>query len=119
MNDGNKETFDFTDINQSVSAGLSMSGSRWARSKDRLGAAFAVNGLSKAARQYFAAGGLGVLIGDGALNYGTERIAEIYYTWAAMPHVTAGLDYQYIVHPAYNRDRGPVSVVAARLHLDF
>ncbi|WP_164133678.1 carbohydrate porin, partial [Stenotrophomonas maltophilia] len=52
-------------------------------------------------------------------NYGTERIAEIYYTWAAMPHVTAGLDYQSIVHPAYNRDRGPVSVVAARLHLDF
>ena len=119
MNDGNKETFDFTDINQSVSAGLSMSGSCWGRSKDRLGVAFAVNGLSKAARQYFAAGGLGVLIGDGALNYGTERIAEIYYTWAVMPHVTAGLDYQYIVHPAYNRDRGPVSVVAARLHLDF
>ncbi|MRT01613.1 carbohydrate porin [Ralstonia pickettii] len=119
MNDGNKETFDFTDINQSVSAGLSLSGDRWGRSKDKLGVAFVVNGLSNAAKQYFAAGGLGVLVGDGALNYGTERIAEIYYSCAVMPHVTAGLDYQYIVHPAYNRDRGPVSVVAARLHLDF
>jgi len=119
MNDGNKETFDFTDINQSASAGFSLSGDRWGRSQDKLGVAFVVNGLSGAAKQYFAAGGLGVLVGDGALNYGTERIAEIYYNCAVMPHVTAGLDYQYIVHPAYNRDRGPVSVVAARIHLDF
>lgn len=119
INDGNKETFDFTDINQSVSAGLSLSGDRWGRSKDRLGVAFAVNGLSNAAKQYFAAGGVGVLVGDGALRYGTERIFELYYNCAIMPHVSAALDYQYIVHPAYNRDRGPVSVVAARIHLDF
>lgn len=62
---------------------------------------------------------LGVLIGDGALNYGTERIAELYYNWAAMPHLTLGLNYQYVVHPAYNRDRGPVSILGLRVHADF
>jgi high affinity Mn2+ porin len=119
MNDGSKEAFDFTDINQSVAAGFSLSGDRWGRHKDKLGVAFVVNGLSKSARRYFENGGMGVLVGDGAMNYGREQIAEIYYNWAVMPHVTVGLDYQYIIHPAYNRDRGPVSVAAARLHLEF
>lgn len=119
MNDGSKETYEFTDINRSVSAGVSLKGDRWGRHNDTVGVAFAVNGLSRAARQYFAAGGLGVLIGDGALNYGTERIAELYYNWAAMPHLTLGLNYQYVVHPAYNRDRGPVSILGLRVHADF
>lgn len=119
MNDGSKETFEFTDINQSVSAGLSLKGDRWGRHSDTVGVAFVVNGLSRAARQYFEAGGLGVLIGDGALNYGTERIAELYYNWAVVPHVTLGLNYQYVVHPAYNRDRGPVSILGARIHAEF
>lgn len=78
--------------------------------------ALVVNGLSRAAQRYFGAGGLGVLIGDGALNYGAERIAELYYNWA---HLTFGLNYQYVVPPAYNRDRGPVSIVGARVHADF
>lgn len=119
MNDGSKETYEFTDINQSVSAGFSLKGNRWGRPNDTFGAAVVVNGLSRAARQYFAAGGMGVLIGDGALNYGTERIAELYYNWAAIKHLTLGLNYQYVVHPAYNRDRGPVSIVGARVHAEF
>lgn len=119
MNDGSKETYEFTDINRSISAGLALKGSRWGRPNDTFGAAVVVNGLSGAARQYFAAGGMGVLIGDGALNYGTERIAELYYNVAVIKHLTLGLNYQYVVHPAYNRDRGPVSIVGARIHADF
>lgn len=119
MNDGSKETYEFTDINRSVSAGFSLKGDRWDRHDDTVGVAVVVNGLSRAARRYFEAGGLGVLIGDGALNYGTERIAELYYNWAAMRHLTLGLNYQYVVHPAYNRDRGPVSIVGLRVHADF
>lgn len=119
MNDGSKETFEFTDINRSVSAGLSLKGTRWGRPNDTFGAAMVVNGLSGAARQYFAAGGMGVLIGDGALNYGTERIAELYYNVAVIKHLTLGLNYQYVVHPAYNRDRGPVSIGSVRIHAEF
>lgn len=119
LNDGSKETFDFTDINRSVSAGLSLSGDLWQRHGDSLGMAYVVNGLSAAAQQYFAAGGLGILVGDGALRYGSERIAEVYYNCALMPHLAVSLDFQYVVHPGYNRDRGPVPIVGLRIHAGF
>jgi len=89
------------------------------RAQDAVGLALVVNGLSSAARDYFEAGGLGILIGDGALRYGAEKIAETYYALRVTPHWTVTADYQYIDHPAYNRDRGPVSVLGARLHMDY
>jgi len=119
MNNGSKETFEFTDINQSISGGLSLAGDLWGRHGDRVGMAFVVNGLSGDARRYFSAGGLGVLVGDGALRYGTERIAEIYYRWAVIPHLSISLNFQYIMNPGYNRDRGPVPVIATRIHAEF
>lgn len=119
QNEGSKETFDFTDINRSVSAGFALRGDRWGRHDDTLGLAAVANGLSGDARNYFAAGGLGVLIGDGQLNYGLEKIAETYYSAHLMPHLTLAVDYQYVTNPAYNRDRGPVSIFAIRLHADF
>lgn len=119
LNDGSKEAFEFTEINRSVSAGLSLKGDRWGRHDDTLGAAVVVNGLSSAAREYFAAGGMGILIGDGKLNYGPEKIAEIYYNWHVAKHLALGLDYQDVVNPAYNADRGPVHVAGARLHLEY
>lgn len=119
LNDGSKEAFDFTEINRSVAAGLSLKGDRWGRHGDTLGAAVAVNGLSGAAREYFSAGGMGILIGDGKLNYGPERIAEIYYNWHVDKHLSLGLDYQHVVNPAYNADRGPVNIYGARLHFEY
>jgi len=119
LNDGSKEAFEFTEINRSVSAGLSLKGDRWGRHDDTLGAAVVVNGLSGAAREYFAAGGMGILIGDGRLNYRPERIAEIYYNWHVAKHLALGLDYQNVVNPAYNADRGPVHVGGARLHVEY
>lgn len=121
VNDGSKEAFEFTDINQSLSGGLSLRGERWNRSDDTFGLAAVLNGISTAARQYFAAGGLGVLVGDGQLpHYGVEKIVETYYSagfWGE--HAAVTLDYQLIVNPAYNRDRGPVSVLGLRLHGEF
>ena len=75
------------------------------------------NVLSDPARSYFAAGGLGILIGDGKLpHYGEERILELYYDAALTGWLGVSADYQFIDDPAYNRDRGPVSVFAGRLH---
>jgi high affinity Mn2+ porin len=119
INDGSKEAFEFTEINRSISLGLSLNGHRWSRAQDAVGLALVVNGLSSAARDYFEAGGLGILIGDGALRYGAEKIAETYYALRVAPHWTVTANYQYIDHPAYNRDRGPVSVLGARLHMDY
>ncbi|MDD5297894.1 MAG: carbohydrate porin [Rhodocyclaceae bacterium] len=119
VNDGGKEAFEFTEINRSLSAGLSLKGDRWGRHDDTVGLAVVVNALSSEARDYFAAGGMGILIGDGGLNYGSEKIAELYYSWRVEKRLTLGADYQYVVNPAYNRDRGPVPILGLRLHAEF
>jgi high affinity Mn2+ porin len=119
FNDGSKEAYEFTEINKSLSAGLSLKGDRWGRHDDTLGVAVVVNGLSKDARDYFTAGGTGILIGDGKLNYGPEKIMETYYSIQVNSRLKVALNYQYVSNPAYNRDRGPVSIFGARLHAEF
>lgn len=117
LNDGSKEAYEFTEINKSISAGLSLKGTSWSRADDTVGIAGVVNGLSEDARGYFAAGGLGILIGDGRLpHYGTEDIVEAYYSAGLTRWLSLSADYQFIENPAYNRDRGPVSAVALRFH---
>lgn len=119
-NNGEQEAYEFTEIDQSLSAGLSLKGARWGRDDDTVGVAGIFDGISRAARRYFAAGGLGTLIGDGALtHYGDEKIVELYYSAQATSWLGATLDYQYIDNPAYNADRGPVSVIGLRLHAAF
>jgi high affinity Mn2+ porin len=120
LNDGSKESFEFTDINKSLSTGLSLKGTAWTRKDDAVGIALVVNGISASARTYFAAGGLGTLIGDGRLlHYGAESILETYYNAAVGKGFTIIGDYQYVSNPAYNRDRGPVSILGVRLHAEF
>ena len=120
-NDGRNETWAFTEIDQSASLGVVSTGARWQRPDDRLGAAVVVNGISQEHREYLAAGGYGFIVGDGRLNYGLERTGEVFYS-IALPnyHASISPDYQFIVNPAYNRDRrGPVHIVAVRLHVEF
>jgi high affinity Mn2+ porin len=120
VNEGAQEAFEFTEINKSLAAGLSLRGDRWTRPDDTVGLAVVVNGLSSAARDYFAAGGLGILIGDGRLpDYGFERILETYYSRKIVQHLTVSADFQYVIDPAYNRDRGPVAIFGLRLHAEF
>jgi high affinity Mn2+ porin len=117
--DGNNEAWVFSDVDRTATLGLSVKGEPWHRPNDTIGLAGALNGISKVHQDFFAAGGLGILAGDGALTYGWEQILETYYdfqVWKTM-HVT--LDYQFVNHPAFNRDRGPVSVFGARLHWTF
>jgi high affinity Mn2+ porin len=117
--DGRYESYEYTDIDRTVQAGISVSGQRWGRKDDTAALAFAVNGLSDAGHRYLDAGGLGILIGDGRLPHpGAEGIAEGYYSLSLLKGVTLSLDNQLIVNPAYNRDRGPVNVVSLRLHLE-
>jgi high affinity Mn2+ porin len=118
-NDGQNEILSFTDIDRSVSGGLSIKGGRWGRAADTIGIGGAINGLSAAHRDFLAAGGNGLLIGDGRLNYGHERILETFYAYAIDKNLTFTADYQLIVNPAYNADRGPVSIFSGRLHGDF
>ncbi|HWM80596.1 MAG TPA: carbohydrate porin [Pseudolabrys sp.] len=114
-NNGRNEISAFTDIDASLSGGVVIKGTSWGRADDRIGLAGAVNGISKDHRDFLAAGGLGILVGDGRLNYGHETVLEAYYAARVAKDVTATADYQLVVNPGYNRDRGPVSVFSARL----
>jgi high affinity Mn2+ porin len=116
---GDVEPYEYTDVDRTVAAGLQLTGKPWGRPDDTFGLAGIVNGISSAHEAFLNAGGLGILIGDGQLpNPGLEKIIETYYKLPLFGW-SVTVDYQFIVNPAYNRDRGPVSVIGTRLHAEF
>jgi high affinity Mn2+ porin len=117
--DGEVEPIDYADIDRTVAAGLQLNGAHWGRPNDTLGLAGVVNAISAEHEAFLNDGGLGILVGDGKLPHpGPEQIIETYYAFPVFA-MTATLDYQFIVNPAYNADRGPVSVLGTRLHYQF
>ena len=118
-NEGQHESFAYTEVDQTWQAGADLAGELWHRRLDKWGAAFVSNGISAVHAKYLALGGRGFLLGDGTLNYGRENIFESYYTAHMWRGIFAGPDLQHINNPGYNRDRGPVWVAGARFHLDF
>ncbi len=118
--DGNIEPFDYTDIDRTVAGGLSLNGKQWGRKDDTVGIAGIVNGISAEHEAFLNDGGLGILVGDGKLPHpGLEQILEAYYSYAVTPKTFLTFDYQLVVNPAYNTDRGPVNVFAGRFHAAF
>ncbi len=118
-NDGRNEGWMFTDINYSASLGTSVKGEAWGRRDDALGLAGVMSGISSANQKFLAAGGMDILDGDGALNYGWEKVVEAYYDCGIWKALHAAVDYQFIADPAFNRARGPVSVFSTRWHWEF
>jgi high affinity Mn2+ porin len=117
---GNVEPYEFTDIDRTVSAGFSLAGGRWGRADDTVGLAGIFDGISAERERYLNAGGLGILVGDGKLPHpGPEKILETYYSLALLRYAHITFDYQFIANPAYNQDRGPVSVFAVRVHAQY
>lgn len=119
MSNGAIETYAFAEIDRSLSAGIAAKGSAWGRSDDVWGIAVARNGLSDVHRNYLAAGGLGFFVGDGRIDYRPEQIIETYYNLNIRKGASIALGFQRIMNPAYNADRGPVSVSSVRLHTEF
>ena len=114
--DGRTETLAFTESDASLSAGLSLKGGRWSRDKDVVGLAVGADALSPAHREYLARGGISAFLGDGALRYGRERVAELYYAAELGAGFALTADVQRVANPGYNKDRGPVAFYALRLH---
>ena len=118
--DGAIEPYEFADIDRTVAVGLSEGGKGWGREDDRAAAALLVNGISGAHQGYLAAGGDGILVGDGRLPHaGAETVLEAWYSLSVVKGLHASLDYQFVSNPAYNRDRGPVSILGLRLHAQY
>jgi high affinity Mn2+ porin len=116
---GGVEPYEFTDVDRTVAGGVSLSGKLWGRDSDTVGIAGIVNGISGVHQAFFNAGGLGILVGDGKLpNPGTEKIMEMYYSFPVWA-LKMTLDYQLVVNPGYNRDRGPASILGTRLRAQF
>jgi high affinity Mn2+ porin len=118
-NEGQHESYAYTEVDQTWQIGLGGSGSHWGRRADRMGLVFVSNGISHDHALYLGYGGLGFLLGDGRLNYGRENIIESYYTLHLWRGVYPSFGLQYVWDPGYNRDRGPVIVPSLRLHVEF
>lgn len=118
-NNGETETWNFAEIDQSISGGAGFLGSLWKRTNDRAGIAFASNGISSVHARYLALGGLGSELGDGGLRYSRENLMESYYTLHLWRGLYLGPDVQCIVHPGYDQARGPIMVGSFRIHVEL
>ncbi|MES2628517.1 MAG: carbohydrate porin [Bacteroidota bacterium] len=120
INDGQNETWEFTEIDQSVCVGVSLKGNPWHRPLDTFGVANVNSGLSHAHRRYLQHGGEGFMLGDGNLNYAPEHLWETYYSAGLTSAVSVSLAYQYLTNPGYNKDQhGPVNVFSVRVHAEI
>ena len=118
-NEGQHESYVYTEVDQTIELGGDLAGRRWNRGDDKVGLAFVSNAIKRDHQAYLRLGGLGFLLGDGNLNYAREDILEGYYTVHTWRGLYYALDAQYIDHPGYNQDRGPVLVESVRMHVDF
>jgi hypothetical protein len=118
-NEGQHESYAYTEVDQTVEIGADHTGDRWKRKLDKVGAVFISNAIKSDHQRYLQLGGKGFLLGDGGLNYGRETIEEAYYNIHVWRGFFMAPDYQHINNPGYNRDRGPVDVFSWRFHLEF
>ncbi len=118
-NEGQHESFCYTEVDQTFAVGADMAGSRWRRPNDRFGITGISNAIKRDHQAYLALGGKGFLLGDGRLHYAREDILEAYYTAHNWRGLFTAFDTQLIAHPGYNQDRGPVAVFSVRTHVDF
>ena len=118
-NEGQHESFAYTEVDQTVLLGADYDGAQWGRRYDKVGLALVSNAIKKDHQNYLANGGLGFLLGDGRLHYGRETTEESYYNAHAWRGLFFALGLSHIDNPGYNRDRGPVWVPSVRCHVDF
>ncbi len=118
-NDGQSESWAFTEIDATLASGYLLQGKAWGRPNDFVGLATVINALSDAHKDYLVAGGVGFIIGDGRLSYAPEEIAETYYNWELHKGINVTFDFQGVNNPAYNQDRGPVAIAGVRMHFEY
>ena len=120
-NEGQHESFCYTEVDQTVAGGFDLFMRRFfpSRKFDKFGFTAVSNAIKRDHQTYLALGGKGFLLGDGRLNYAREDIVESYYNVHAVGGLFYAFDLQYVDHPGYNQDRGPVLVESVRMHVDF
>ena len=118
-NDGRTEMWGFADVERHLSVGLQVAGVRWNRPDDRFGMGWVRGGASPDHLDYLARGGRGLFVGDGAIRRAQEYAFEAYYRLQVTQHIQLSPDFQRIVNPGYNSDRGPINIYGLRFRLAF
>ncbi len=118
-NEGQHESFAYTECDQTFSFGGDYSLRGFRRPYDKLGLTFVTNAIKRDHQAYLKLGGLGFILGDGSLSYAREDIVEAYDNVHAWKGLYYALDLQFIDHPGYNQARGPVLMESVRMHVDF
>ncbi len=118
-NEGQHESYAYTEVDQTFELGGDVAGKRWGRANDKVGLVGISNAIKRDHQDYLALGGLGFLLGDGALSYAREDILETYYNAHTWRGLYTAFDVQLIEHPGYNQARGPVAMFSVRTHVDF
>ena len=127
-NDGKRESWMYTEVDQSLSFGTFIGCDKLKRPNDKIRVAVAINGISKEHMSYLQNGGYGFIIGDGGEVIGNkwvsnyqkqnvaESIVELQYNYQ-YSFLNLSPDVQFIVNPGYNINRGPVWVFGLRAHM--
>ena len=117
--DGRTEVFAYNPADRSVAFGAVAKGSAWRRPFDVAGVGAGLAWISQAHADYLRLGGIDGFIGDGYINTAAEGVAEVFYSLNLLKAIWLSGDYQRIVNPAFNADRGPVDIFGARVHAEF
>jgi hypothetical protein len=117
--DGQTEVYAYFPADRSISFGALAKGAWWRRPDDSFSVGVGVSWISKAHAEYLNQGGIDGFIGDGKINQAAESLFEVMYSFRVLPPLWFSVDYQHIIHPAYNADRGPVDIGGGRLHAEF
>ncbi|HEX7616946.1 MAG TPA: carbohydrate porin [Thermoanaerobaculia bacterium] len=118
-NDGKTESWAFTEIERTLALGATVRGDPWKRPRDLFGVAVALNGINGDHRDYLAAGGLGFMLGDGSLHASTEEVLDAFYRVSLASYAAVTLEFEHYTNPAFNQDRGPLTVYGLRVHANF
>ena len=119
-NEGQHESYAYTEVDQTFEVGGDLAGNRWSRPTDRAGLVVVTNAIKRDHQCVPGAGRAGVSArATGRLNYAREDILETYYTAHNWRGLFTAFDFQFVTHPGYNQDRGPVAVFSVRTHVDF
>jgi carbohydrate-selective porin OprB len=119
ISDGKTEVDAYTSADRSFSFGALAKGTAWSRPKDLTGAGLIFSWISKSHADYLALGGIDGFVGDGRIDPAAESALELFYSFNFRKYFWLAGDYQRVVNPAFNADRGPVNIFSIKIHGEF
>jgi hypothetical protein len=119
ISDGKTEVDAYTSTDRSFSLGALAKGSSWSRSRDLTGIGINLGWISRSHINYLQLGGIDGFIGDGHINPASETALDAFYSFNYRKVFWLSGDYQRIVNPAFNADRGPVNIFSLKIHGEF